>query len=103
MESSEECIEIDVQLDKKTLNHFLLRNNFLRTGGVIGLLISAAAIVGLVAFWNYFGAAQRMILLFLALMFTVIQPVTLLMKGWEQLKKRSFSRTLSLHFYTGRG
>ncbi len=90
MESSEECIEIDVQLDKKTLNHFLLRNNFLRTGGVIGLLISAAAIVGLVAFWNYFGAAQRMILLFLALMFTVIQPVTLLMKGWEQLKKGAF-------------
>ena len=90
MESSEECIEIAVQLDKKTLNHFLLRNNFLRTGGVIGLLISAAAIVGLVAFWNYFGAAQRMILLFLALMFTVIQPVTLLMKGWEQLKKGAF-------------
>ncbi len=90
MESSEECIEIDVQLDKKTLNHFLLRNNFLRTGGVIGLLISAAASVGLVAFWNYFGAAQRMILLFLALMFTVIQPVTLLMKGWEQLKKGAF-------------
>ncbi len=90
MESNEECIEIDVQLDKKTLNHFLLRNNFLRAGGVIGLLISAAAIVGLVAFWNYFGAAQRMILLFLALMFTVIQPVTLLMKGWEQLKKGAF-------------
>lgn len=84
MESNEESIEIDVQLDKKTLNRFLLRNNFLRTGGVIGLLISVAAIVGLAVFWNYFGTAQRVILLFLALMFTVIQPVTLLMKGWEQ-------------------
>lgn len=90
MQSNEECIEIDVQLDKKTLNRFLLRNNFLRTGGVIGLLISVAAIAGLVAFWNHFGAAQRVILLFLALMFTVIQPVTLLMKGWEQLKKGAF-------------
>ena len=52
MESNEECIEIDVQLDKKTLNRFLLRNNFLRTGGVIGLIISVAAILGLFAFWN---------------------------------------------------
>ncbi len=90
MESNEECIEIDVQLDKRTLNRFLLRNNFLRAGGVIGLLISISAMVGLIVFWNYFGTAQRVILIFLSLMFTVIQPVTLLMKGWEQLKKGAF-------------
>lgn len=90
MESKEESIEIDVQLDKGTLNRFLLRNNFLRTGGVVGVLISAAAIVCLAVFWNYFVIAQKVVLLFLALMFTVIQPVTLLMKGWEQLKKGAF-------------
>lgn len=90
MESNEECIEIDIQLDKRTLNRFLLRNNFLRAGGVIGLLISISAMVGLIVFWNYFGTAQRVILIFLSLMFTVIQPVTLLMKGWEQLKKGAF-------------
>lgn len=90
MELSSTSIEIDVQLDKKTLNHFLIRNNFLRAGGVIGLLISIAAIAGLIAFWQYFGVAQRVILIFLGLMFTVIQPVTLLLKGWEQLKKGAF-------------
>jgi hypothetical protein len=83
-------IEIDVQLDKKTLNHFLLRNNFLRAGGIFGLLISLAAILALILFWKYFAVAQRVILVFLGLMFTVIQPVTLLLKGWEQLKKGSF-------------
>ena len=72
MELSSTSIEIGVQLDKKTLNHFLIRNNFLRTGGVIGLLISIAAIAGLIAFWQYFGVAQRVILIFLGLMFTVI-------------------------------
>ena len=71
-------------------DHFLIRNNFLRVGGVFGLLISIAAIVGLIVFWKYFAVAQRVILIFLGLMFTVIQPVTLLMKGWEQLKKGAF-------------
>lgn len=85
-----DVIELDIQLDKKTLNVFLLRNNFLRTGGVIGILISLAAIVGLVVFWQQFGTAQRVILVFLALMFTVIQPYTLLLKGWNQLKTGAF-------------
>ncbi len=101
MESNEECIEIDVQLDKRTLNRFLLRNNFLRAGGVIGLLISISAMVGLIVFWNYFGTAQRVILIFLSLMFTVIQPVTLLMKGWEQLKKGAFREPFHYTFTPG--
>lgn len=98
MDMDGQSIEIDVQLDKKTLNRFLIRNNFLRAGGVIGLLISFAAIVGLILFWNYFGNAQRIILIFLGLMFTVIQPVTLLMKGWEQLKKGAFREPFHYKF-----
>lgn len=94
----EEKLEFDVQLDKKTLNHFLLRNNFLRAGGVIGILISLAAIVGLIVFWKYFAAAQRVILVFLGLMFTVIQPLTLLMKGWGQLKHGAFSKPFHYTF-----
>ncbi len=96
-----EVIELDVQLDKKTLNHFLIRNNFLRAGGVIGLLISIAAVVGLILFWKYFAVAQRVILIFLGLMFTVIQPVTLLMKGWEQLKKGAFKEPFHYTFSSG--
>lgn len=98
MDTDSGVIEIDVQLDKKTLNHFLIRNNFLRAGGVIGLLISFVAIVGLIVFWKYFGNAQRVILIFLGLMFTVIQPVTLLMKGWEQLKNGAFRKPFHYKF-----
>lgn len=98
MDMKNETIEVDVQLDRKTLNRFLIRNNFLRAGGVIGLLISIAAIVGLIAFWKYFGSAQKVILIFLGLMFTVIQPVTLLMKGWEQLKKGAFREPFHYKF-----
>lgn len=91
-------MEFDVKLDKKTLNRFLIRNNFLRAGGVIGLLISLAAIVGLIAFWKYFGTAQRVILIFLGLMFTVIQPLSLLLKGWTQLKTGAFREAFHYAF-----
>lgn len=87
---SDEVLELDVQLDKKTLDRFLLRNNFLRAGGVTGLLISLAAIVGLILFWNYFSNSQRVILVFLSLMFTVIQPFSLLLKGRNQLRTGAF-------------
>ena len=87
---NEEVLEFDVRLDKKTLDRFLLRNNFLRAGGVIGILISLAAIVGLLVFWKYFATSRRVILIFLGLMFTVIQPLSLLMKGRSQLKTGAF-------------
>lgn len=57
---------------------------------MIGILISLAAIVGLLVFWKYFATSQRVILIFLGLMFTVIQPLTLLMKGRSQLKTGAF-------------
>ncbi len=88
----EERYEIDVQLDKKTLDRFLIRNNFLRAGGVAGLLISFAAILGLIVFWKEFAVSQRVILVFLGAMFTVIQPFGILLKGWNQLKSGAFRK-----------
>ena len=88
----EEKYEIDVQLDKKTLDHFLIRNNFLRAGGVAGLLISFAAILGLIVFWKEFATSQRVILVFLGAMFTIIQPVGILLKGRNQLKSGAFRK-----------
>ncbi len=93
MESNEECIEIDVQLDKKTLNHFLLRNNFLRTGGVIGLLII------LESFWRGSEGDPAV-----SGVDVYSDPASYTFdEGLGTAKKRSFSRTLSLHFYTRRG
>lgn len=88
----EERYELDVQLDKKTLDRFLIRNNFLRAGGVAGLLISFAAILGLIVFWKEFAVSQRVILVFLGAMFTVIQPFGILLKGWNQLKSGAFRK-----------
>ncbi len=91
-------IEIDVQLDQKTLTRFLLRNNFFRAGGVAGLLVSLGALVVLVVFWGKLSLAQGLLLLFLGLMFTVIQPASLLAKGWAQLKNGAFRKPFHYRF-----
>lgn len=98
---SDEVLELDIKLDKKTLNRFLLRNNFLRAGGVTGLLISLAAAVCLILFWNHVSNPQRVILLFLSLMFTVIQPVSLLLKGHNQLRTGTFREPFHYVFSDG--
>lgn len=95
---SEEVLELDIKVDKKTLNRFLLRNNFLRLGGIIGLFISVAAIVLLIVLWSALSTPQRVVLIFLGLMFTVIQPLSLLMKGWNQLKSGTFREPFHYEF-----
>ena len=38
-------IELDVKLDKKSLGSFLLYHNYARPAGIIGIVISIAAVV----------------------------------------------------------
>lgn len=95
---SDNALELEIQMDKKSMNRFLLRNNFFRAGGVCGILISLAAIAGLVLFWGEFQLPQRVILIALALMFTVIQPFSLLLKGWNQLKSGTFKEPFHYTF-----
>lgn len=95
---SDHVLELEIQMDKKSMSRFLLRNYFLRVGGVCGLVISLAAVAGLVLFWGEFQFAQRVLLIALALMFTVIQPFSLLLKGWNQLKTGAFQKPFHYTF-----
>ena len=83
-------IEIDVMLDKKSLSHFLLYHNYARFSGVIGVILSLAALVGLVWKWNVWSVEQRIILVLLSLLFTVFQPLMLMWKGRKQLMLEEF-------------
>lgn len=85
-------IELDVKLDKKSLSSFLLYHNYVRPAGILGIVISIAAVVVLCIKWNYWTMTQRGILLVLALLFTVFQPMMLLWKGKKQLQLEEFQQ-----------
>lgn len=83
-------IEVDVKLDAGSLNRFLIYHNYMRVSGIIGLLLSLAAIVALCFKWGMWTTTQRCLLVVLALLFTVLQPLMLISKGKKQLAMDDF-------------
>lgn len=84
-------IEMDVKLDTKTLGGFLLYHNYARASGIFSVFISLAALVLLLVRWGHFGLTQKVLLVILALLFTVIQPVMLLWRGSLRLKGEDYA------------
>ena len=83
-------LEMDIKLEKKSLNRFLLYHNYVRFSGVAGVVISLAAAVVLAVKWDFWTQPQRVMLLVLALLFTVLQPLILISKGRKQLSMEEF-------------
>ena len=83
-------IEMDVKLDTKSLGGFLLYHNYARVAGIFSVLISVAALVGLILRWDNWMMTQKVLLGVLALLFTVIQPLMLLWRGSRRLQSEDY-------------
>ena len=75
-----------VKMTFKALYSYVLNTNYRSYAGVIGLVISFGALVILAMNWNGFGTGQRAILIIIGLVFTVINPLSLAFKTYQQLK-----------------
>lgn len=83
-------VELDIKLDTKSLSGFLLYHNYVRASGVFSVLISLAALVGLIWRWDHWILTQKVLLLVLALLFTVIQPLMLIWRGSRRLQTEDY-------------
>lgn len=83
-------IEMDVKMDIKSLGGFLIYHNYARVAGILSVLISLAALVGLIWKWDSWMLTQKVMLIILALLFTVIQPIMLLWRGSRRLQTEDF-------------
>lgn len=90
--------DVDVLIKSKDMSRFLVRHNITRFGGIFGILLSLAALIGLIAFWSKWGMQEKIILLLLALMFTVFQPLMLWSKGRKQCKQEHFKKPFHYEF-----
>lgn len=91
-------VEMDVKLDMKSLGGFLLYHNYARVSGIISVLISLAALVGLVWQWDRWMMTQKVMLAVLALLFTVIQPLMLLWRGNRRLQEEDYQTPFHYSF-----
>ena len=91
-------IQIQVKLDLKSLGKFLIYHYYTQVSGVISVVISLAALFGLIFRWSGWLPMQRGILIVLALMFTVLQPLMLVWRGNKQLHTEKFEEPFCYTF-----
>ena len=84
-----ENIVIRVKLGVKDLYSFLLRYNYRNFGGIFGVAISFASLIGLGLTFTNNSTTTNIILGFIGLLWTVIQPLLLLQRAAQQATKNA--------------
>lgn len=83
-------IHMNVKIDANDLSIFMIRHLYTKFTGIFGVFLSVFSLGILIGWWNHFGTMQRLILVFLALTFTVFQPMLLRLKSNKQLRAKAF-------------
>lgn len=94
-------ISVKVKISLKELYEFIMYSNYKCLRGVFSILFSVMSAVGTVYYWNEFSNIQRVLMIFMALLFTVIAPVEYYWKAKRQIKK-NFNDAL-LYVFDGEG
>lgn len=81
--------DFELKIGPKDMSRFLLRYNYTKMAGLLGILLGVAAIIGLALRFEMWSDSQRMMLIAVALLFLVFQPIVLVRKAkaqWNQTK-----------------
>lgn len=90
-------IDFDITLRSKELFLFTLRHTYFSISGIFSLVISLGSLIVCLLEFQNFQTATIMALLFIAALFTIIQPFMLYMKCRAQIK-RSDNINTTLHY-----
>lgn len=86
-EKDEDNIKVSIQLETNDMYSFLLLHNYKSIPGVFGVCISIFAFVYLIVNFNSMDWMMKAILVVLAVLFTVVNPIMLYNKAKGQVKK----------------
>lgn len=78
-------IEFDIKMRTKDIYKFLLYHTYSGFGGWFGVILSVIALVLLITDFNSYDDAGKMVLIVIALAFTVVNPIMLLSKAKQQV------------------
>ncbi len=103
MDDTNKELFIETKIDVNSMYEFMLVHAYKSIMGFVGVFISTMAVVGLCIYWNEFNITYKIMFMIIALLFTVINPLTLYMKSKKQVKANdSFNHPLCYTF-TGDG
>ena len=87
MEEKSREITADIKIGTKDMFYFFMRHNYACFSGLFGLFISLGALILLIIRFGSYDLPAKGLLLLVALLFTVIQPLQLLLKAANQIKR----------------
>lgn len=86
---------ISITMNKKDLRYFVLRHAYTCMSGIMGVIISLISLVYLILGGGD-TPMMKLVLLFMGLLFTVIEPVTLIQRVDRQIRtNQAFQNTLN--------
>ncbi|MDD6401095.1 MAG: YcxB family protein [Lachnospiraceae bacterium] len=89
-----------VTMNFSALYSYILNTNYRSVPGIMGLALSAGAIVLLIVGWDKLYIGRKIMIIIVALIFTVINPLMLALKTLQQLKlSPSYKKPLDYTFH----
>ncbi|MCI9570506.1 MAG: YcxB family protein [Lachnospiraceae bacterium] len=89
-------MKISVKMTARDLFLFSMYNSWFGATGILNLIFSVGALFLLIFTWGQNNMYQRALLIFCALVFTVVQPIMLHFKSQKQAEQIGFSTPINL-------
>lgn len=80
-------IQFDTKVGKKDLYHFLMRHFYTSFSGIFGLVLSFVALIVFILSIGKREPFQLLILIVMASLFTIVQPLQMMQKASSQIKR----------------
>ncbi|MGN0243082.1 MAG: YcxB family protein [Lachnospiraceae bacterium] len=84
--------EIQVTMKPEYMRAFQFRHNYTKVSGILGVLISIVALVMCVLRWPTMTGQERALLLLIAALFLIVQPLMLLKNAGKQVRNNPIFR-----------
>lgn len=80
-------VSVDIKIGTKDMFYFFMRHNYACFSGIFSLFISIGAALLFIIRFQQYDITAKCLLAIVALLFTVIQPLQLLLKAANQIKR----------------
>lgn len=90
-------MDFELKISARDMGRFLLRFNYTKLSGILGLLLGAAALLAMGVRWNVWTSNQIVMLAVIAFLFLIFQPFMLLKKAKAQVEQMNTGQALMCH------
>lgn len=88
----EETMSFEVDIKASDLYEFMMYSNYVSIRGAVSVIFSIVCVIGTIIYWKEITVVQRVIMLFMASLFTVVAPLEYMVRAKKQASK-NFSKT----------